>query len=438
MNIKLNRLKIENFKGIKNFEVGLEGENTCIKAENGVGKTTVYDAFLWLLFGKNSEGKTDFEVRPLDANNQPVKGLVVAVEADIECDEASHILRKEQHEKVVKKQLRGYEAVCSIDEVPKKISEYNDYIAELISEDTFKLLTDLNHFNSKLHWTKRREVLLDVAGKIGTPKGFDELIAALNGRTIDEYKKTLSCRKIAYEKERDEINPRIDEIQKGFNGNGYIDKVDTEGIDKERDKIKSEIAGLDKQREKLFEAEKVRQENIALINELEKKKIQREGELKSDITGIQELLDEKVNIEARLTGKQQAVFKNSNSLGTMRGALKNDKAELEASLNRLNNIREQYTKVSEKAVDDTCYACGQKLPEDRLAELEEKRKAQLQEITKKGNQIKADVDNCKKSIVEHEQLIKDAQKTQEILESELEKARQQRDKRFAEVESGIL
>lgn len=437
MDIRLNRLRMENFKGIKAFEVELEGGNACIKAENGCGKTTIYDAFLWLLFGKNSEGKTDFEIRPLNANNQPIKGLVLAVEADIDVDGTVHTFRKEHHEKVVKKQLRGYETLCTIDEVPKKVGEYNDYIADIIAEDTFKLLTDLTYFNSKLHWTKRREVLLDIAGEIETPDGFEALDDKLNGRTVDEYKQVLAGQKKRYEKERDEINPRIDEIQKGFNGSGYIDKVDTVGIDTERDKIKAEIAGLDEKRKKLFEAEKVRQDKLDLINELEKKKIQREGELKNDVTGIQALLYEKKEIAVYVEQLQLDVFNASSAVGAKRGALKNDKDELEASMKRLSNVRTDYNEASEAPVDDTCYACKQKLPENILAKVEEERKARLAKITKRGNEIKADVDVCKEAIAKYEAEIKEMQEQFEALESKLKKARGKKDKRFAEIEKQI-
>ena len=79
--------------------------------------------------------------------------------------------------------------------MPKKVGEFQDYITELIPEENFKLLTDLHFFNSKLHWKDRRLFLLDIAGKIETPKGFDELLAALNGRTVEEYKTVLAGQK---------------------------------------------------------------------------------------------------------------------------------------------------------------------------------------------------------------------------------------------------
>jgi len=96
MQIKLNKLKIENFKGLKIFEVELEGKNATIKAENGIGKTSIYDAFLYLLFSKDSTGRNDFELRPLDKRRKPIKGLTLSIEAELDFDGTVHTFRKEQ------------------------------------------------------------------------------------------------------------------------------------------------------------------------------------------------------------------------------------------------------------------------------------------------------------------------------------------------------
>lgn len=436
MNIKLNKLTIENFKGIKSFEVELDGENAVIKAENGIGKTTVYDAFLWLLFGKNSEGKKDFQVRPLDGSNQPIKGLVLAVEAEIDCDGTVHTFRKEHHEKINKKQgTVRYETLCTIDEVVKLVNHYKDYITELIPEDTFKLLTDLDHFNGKLHWQDRRKVLLDIAGEIGTPEGFDELLAALNDRKIKEYETVLRGQKKRHEKERDEINPRIDEIQKGFEE--YVGEKDIEVLPARRVRIQAEIADLDKQREKLFATEKQRQEKIKLVNELTKKKAEREVQLETDMTGIKGLLDEKVKIEKDVAAQQQIVLQAKADWTTNKTLISTIKDKFGLFTRGLDSIRDEYNKVDEAKTDDTCYACGQGLPKDKLAEIEEKRKSQLAKITREGNELKVKVDACKKEIVELEAGGKILQHSLDKANAELEAAEHTRDKRFAEIDEKI-
>ncbi len=436
MNIRLNKLKLENFKGLRLFEFVMEGKNATIKAENGVGKTTVYDIFYWVLFGKNSEGKTDFEVRPLDSNNQPIKGLITFGEIVLDFDGTVHAFRKEQHEKVVKKQLRGYETFCWIDEVPKKVGEYQDYITQLISEDTFKLLTDLTYFNDKLHWSARRRGLVDIAGEIGTPEGFGELIAALNGRTIKDYKKVLSEQKKLHEKERDEINPRIDEIQHGLDEYAGID-IDIEVLPARRVRINAEIKELDGQRKKLFEAEQGRQEKIGYIHEMEKKKIQREGELVNDTTGIKSLLDEKTKLGIDSAERHQEVFYVENKLTTLQTLLSDAKGDLNVFMARLNQVRDDYAKASEAPTDKNCYACGQKLPSDELVAIEEKRKAEIVKLAEQGNGIMADVATCKKAIAESEAGLLTLTASLKTAEAVLQTTQRDRNKRYAEIDKLI-
>ena len=94
MKITLTNMQLENFKGLKSWGSDFNDESTVIKAENGVGKTTVFDAVLYLLFGKDSTGRKDFELRPLDGDNQPIKGLVTSVQGKIRFDGVEHTLKK--------------------------------------------------------------------------------------------------------------------------------------------------------------------------------------------------------------------------------------------------------------------------------------------------------------------------------------------------------
>jgi len=238
------------------------------------------------------------------------------------------------------------------------------------------------------------------------------LIAALNGRTVDEYKKVLAEQKKRMVKERDEINPRIDELQRGLDD--YAGS-DTSELESKRDAIQAEIAELDTKRNNLFAQEKERQANIEKLNSLKSQKITREAELNNDITGIQDLLDKKAKIEKGISGCRQAVADVETTIKAEESAIKNDRAEMESAMSRLNGIRDEYTQASEAPADDTCYACSQKLPQDKLAENNQKRQAKLAEIAKRGDEIEQDVNNCKLSIVKHETKISG-------LKDELEKA----------------
>ncbi|OLA94190.1 MAG: hypothetical protein BHW64_04905 [Candidatus Melainabacteria bacterium LEY3_CP_29_8] len=83
MAIRLNKLELENFKGIRNLLIEF-GQETTIYGDNGVGKTTIVDAFTWLLWGKNSDGKTTFDLRPLDENNNPIHMVECSVTGELD------------------------------------------------------------------------------------------------------------------------------------------------------------------------------------------------------------------------------------------------------------------------------------------------------------------------------------------------------------------
>lgn len=431
--LNLNKLKVENFKGLSSFELTLEGDNAVITAENGIGKTTVYDAFLWLLFGKDSTGRKDFEVRPLDRRNQPIKGVVLSVEAEIDIDGVKQTFRKEHHEKVVKEQLRGYETLCWINEVPRKVGEYAEYIAAIISEETFKLLTDLHFFNSKLHWTDRRKILLAIAGEIGTPDGFDELLAALNNRTVDEYKKVLSEQKKRHVKERDEINPRIDEILKGLEHPAS----DTEELGKRRLELNSEIYQLKILRQEIFSKETERQKKVDEVNSLTKKKIRRELDLATDTSGIKLLLEEKHELTSEVAHAEQLVSTAENELNVAtakKTAVENAQESLLASL---NTIRDEYKTADANIGPSICYACGGKLPKDKLALNEEKRQARLNEITARGDELKCKVDENKKLLAALDDNINIFTETLKKVTSGSQQIHKEAGKRFTEIDEAI-
>lgn len=386
MQMKLNRLDLIHFKGVKAFAFVPGGENARIVGENGTGKTTVYDAFLWLLFGKDSTGRTDFACRPLDGDNQPIKGLTVAVQAQIEVDGTEHVLRKEHTEKSVKGQFRGYESAYWIDDVPKKAGEFAEYVGSLIDEDTFRLLTDLRHFNAGLHWTDRRRILLDLAGEIAPPPGFDDLLAQLKRRTLDEFRKVLAEQKKGYAKERDEINPRIDELQRTLN---EMSLLDDDGLASERERMRGEIEALDKKRAEAFASEKQRQATLGVINELDRMRAKVEAELRADTSGIAGHLTEKRGLQEKLDASAEKVRKAEIDVHRAEAQVEAEKAKLHGQTAQRDQIRQHYAAAKNTTLDETCSACGQTLPADRLAEIRAKHKERLASIVSQGNTIQA-------------------------------------------------
>ena len=79
--MQIKSIKLENFKGLSNFECQLDGRDASIFGDNATGKTTIVDSVLWLLFDKDSCGSAQFNVKALDANNVAIPMLDHTVEA---------------------------------------------------------------------------------------------------------------------------------------------------------------------------------------------------------------------------------------------------------------------------------------------------------------------------------------------------------------------
>ena len=67
--IQINKMSFKNFKGFTNFALELNGQSAVVSGKNGSGKTSIYDGFLWLLFGKDSKG-LKLNPKPVDKNKQ--------------------------------------------------------------------------------------------------------------------------------------------------------------------------------------------------------------------------------------------------------------------------------------------------------------------------------------------------------------------------------
>jgi len=204
--MKLKSLRPRNFKGIKEFTLEPDGKDVNVFGANEAGKTTLFDAFTWVLFGKDSLERNDFGIKP-----QGASGIESEVEVDITLPTGGACLKKVYQEKWTKKrgqpkaELTGHTTDHFINGVPQKEGEYKAYIKSLIDEELFKLLTNPRHFNEVLEWKKRREMLMSMCGISG-----EEM------KAIDNKLKVIKADRAKLNKALEQIPTRIDEVNKGL------------------------------------------------------------------------------------------------------------------------------------------------------------------------------------------------------------------------------
>ena len=222
--MKLTKLELLNFKGLKSFTINLNGD-VVIRGDNATGKTTVFDSVCWLLFGKDSLDRADFEIKTLDGG-EPIHKVNHEVTGTFTLDEGGTVeLKRVYREKYSSPRggevtMTGHTTDYFVDGVPKKEKEYKEMVSSLVDESIFKLITNPLYFNETYSWQNRRKLLLEMCGDISDEDviaSHDELrrlAELLEGRTVDDHRKVVAAKKTAINKELDMIPVRIDEAMR--------------------------------------------------------------------------------------------------------------------------------------------------------------------------------------------------------------------------------
>ena len=222
MKIQIKKLTLLNFQGIRNLEVEFSPVTT-IWGDNATGKITIFNAFTWLMFGKDSQDRQQFEIKTLDKNNRVISKINHEVAGIIAINGVEKEFKRVLREKWTKKrgesqaEFAGNTEDYFIDRVPLKKNEYQDEITKIIREDQFKLITNPLYFNDRMDWRTRRNMLFRMAGEISYAETAEQhpelknILPEIEKKSIEGLKKQLAVDKKAIREQLDQITPRIDE-----------------------------------------------------------------------------------------------------------------------------------------------------------------------------------------------------------------------------------
>lgn len=415
--MKLIRLNIENFKGVRALTVEPLGENLNVFGDNGTGKTTVADALFWLLFGKDSLNRADFEIKTL-VDGQPVPGLSHSVEGTFDVGERIALKRAyrevwETRRGSVDKTFAGHTTDYWINSVPVQKKEFDARIASICDEKTFRLLTDPNHFCAVMPWQERRKALLALVGHISdadviaSNPALADLPGVLDGRTVENHRKVLAARKREVNDELKALPSRIDEATRAIPGAA---KPDPAALDAAR----AELAALQERKAEASAGGEAARLSIEL-REVESKI----ADLRADVQRRNAESEQRAWAEHReATRERDALVSKVDSL---KRRLQAHARDLEL---REDDLKKAYADhAREKALqfsgDLVCPACSQALPEERVAEaterFNEQRAARLAKLIEKGKGLTTEVkelrqasDGLKGELAEAEAELKDA------------------------------
>ena len=434
MDIRINRLLLQNFKGVKHLEINAEGANLKIYGDNATGKTTVFDAFTWVLFGKDSLGRSDFGIKTQDENGNVIHNLEHIVECELAIDNSILTLKKVYAEKWTKKRgsaeadFSGHETKYFINEVPSNKKEYEQKIAMYIDESLFKTITNPLYFNEHLKWQERRQILLSLCNGnisdediLATSPEFSPLLNELKGRTVQEYSKIIKGKQTAINDELKAIPQRISEATLAMPEVVEIDET-------ERANIEQKIADLN-------------DEIIALKNgagvtdvELELKSLN-EKRIKWETSrcDVSELQSQQVDVKLNLQNVEREI--ECLQLGVRTMAKNIEQYTLSA-----DQLRQQWHELNNKQYkgDGICPTCGQPLPEAQIAEAKAKfntdRATELENITQLGKSAKAECERTKSVRIATLEKIDNLQKQTDEYKAEISRITSEIEKKVAEFE----
>lgn len=459
--IKLLSMHIQNFKGCKDRVIEF-GQTTRITGDNGVGKSTVFDAYLWLLFDKNSKGVTNFAVRPLTESGETINNIEISVEATISVDNDEYKLRKTQKQKWVKKrgtdtrEFQGNVNEFDINGYPKSQKEFKEFISGIVNEEVFPLISNPTAFTS-LPWKEQRDILMQFVGDvsdIGIAEAFGEkylkLIPELKIANTDDILKKYTKAKNIYNKDMVEIPARIDEVSKQL-VIADVGALEVEKAAKEvaLQKVEDEISGgagkleeINKKREeilnlkfhiseiqneenqKLFDKSKIVRDNLN-ARDRELSNVKREiGNLSDEIKAVHNMYEAQEREKDRLL-----VEWRSEKAKTFPEFVPLDPLPERATICPTCG-RELAEEVKKKILDD--YEASVELHQNKYSEdkakFEETRAKKLEQIEKDGKEAAASRDKLKANEAElHKKMdelniqLADAQKKYDIAKAELGK-----------------
>lgn len=401
--MKLIKQTLENFQGIKHLELDYDGKNAAILGDNATGKTTVFNAYTWLLFGKSSTGSKGFTPKTKTASGD-AHNVEHAASAVFQKEGGALVTLRKVFREVYKKkrgsaqeEFDGHTIDYYVDGVPVKEKEYSETVSKLLGDPQQQaILTIPDFFAESLNWETRRQILLSVCGDISD----EEIIASDDALgdlpevliipgtvdkryTIEEYRKIASARRAEINRELQAIPARIDEVNRAM--------PDLSGLDAQN--LQTSISEKRKQID-AYAAKKSDLQAGGALQEIRLKIAEVQARIAEEKAKYQE------NVSARSSAHDQELRSLREKMMNLNATIREQAAALESlkeRRDRLQRMRSEfmasYNLVASTEWDPknaVCPTCHRDLPEDKVQQLREEfnlnKSRRLAEINAEGKE----------------------------------------------------
>lgn len=393
--IKLKSLHLVNFKGVRNLEVNFSDRVTVISGDNGTGKTTIFDAFTWLFFGKDSTGRSDsnFNIKTIDPDTKkPILRLEHYVAGVISVDGKEMKFQRNYVEKWVKPKgtteetLKNHETEFYLNDVKLATKkEYESEVDAILTEDLFRMVTNPFYFTS-LKADVQKELLLDMAGGVSDDEvaaikpEYIELLSQLSGRSLSQFSKEVAAKKKACKDVLAVIPSQIDTARKLM-----PESEDWEALEVELQQKKQRVSEIDNQiadKSKINEQESQRKLGIQrTIGDKRMSLVSRQNEIKAAAGS------ERNKVMMKLQDLEYNHKTETRELELNRSSLANCESEIQRIEENLSVLRNEYRQINAETIQYpegafVCPTCKRQLEVDDI-------EAKQNELLANFNQNKA-------------------------------------------------
>lgn len=411
---------------------------TVLSGQNEVGKSTVKRIILDVLNCHDENDREITGIRPHDENGVEIDDVDIVRAVTFEIDGKAKTLKKVTRQKRNKNgEITGSVTDYSINDVPYKMADYNQYINDNMAElgvlpFCLNAMTLLNK--------SQAEQRLALASYFGTRTDeeicdmfpqFAELKPMFDDGDVDQLKKV--CRgklngtggrngSKGLVKERDEISTRIDTIH---STNEYTDLAELELQKKTYEPQLKEIEDKLSDYNKILEDKQKATEDIMNLK-FELSDMERKANADNQ--------KKRMELQLQIDDFNASIHKTESMIRAKKASIENSEREVRFCAENLAKVRADWKKAKALSFDESsvnCPMCGQKLPEDKIEsmrnEFDEQKAKNLKELEDKGNALSSDskelkqaIEDKKKEIVDLEAELKELTEKYEIVAKELE------------------
>lgn len=405
MHIVLKELNLENFMlyAAKSFDFY---DFTKIKAENGKGKSSIVNAYMWLMFNCDYDLKDNPQIRRM-AEGQPVDDTDVMVEAVFDIDGREVKAKKVQKRKYGKDGI-SYKDDNSyfINDVPKTMTAFNEYFD--IDMSVFKMCSNINAFISQKP-AEMREFLFSMADDVKDleiaiqSSSLIELVPLLEKYSAEEIEAMNKATRAKIVKELPILDGQIIEKERDVQIRSSIDVSELELL---RNSLKEQL-------EKNIKEQTENNSPSAyekLADEIMKLQTMKQS--------LQHKADEELNLKKQAAQERLEILtvdlhEATKKVNTLLLSVQSAETILESKIEERKKQAELWKEASQREFDENsliCAYCGQEYPQEKQAvmkaDFEKHKSEEIQAITAKGTALKAEIEEKTATLtkyrVEHE------------------------------------